>query len=124
VLDVLSMFWLFGSFYGFLYPLVVGATLGLCALASRRFRPRPRDWFLFGTVPALTYYVLDYLMVQRQGWNIPYAVGALAAFGLVAVVASCLARRPAWLRAGTLIGIAVAFTVWRVVPYQGLTRLF
>jgi hypothetical protein len=124
VLDALAIVWLFGSFYGFLYPLVVGATLGLCALATRRFRPRPRDWFLFATVPALTYYILDYLVSQRQGWNVPYAVGALGGFGLLAVVASCLARRPTWLCAGTLIGVAVSFTIWRVVPYQGLTRLF
>jgi hypothetical protein len=124
VLDVLSMVWLFGSFYGFLYPLVVGATLGLCALATRRFRPRPRDWFPFATVPALAYYVLDYLVTQRQGWNIPYAVGALAGFGALTVIVAGVARRPVRLRAGTLIGVAVAFTVWRVVPYQGLTRLF
>jgi hypothetical protein len=124
VLDLLSILWLFGSFYGFFYPLVVGTTLALCAIATRRFRPRPRDWFPLATAPALTYYVLDYLVVQRQGWNVPYAVGALAAFGLLAVVASCLARRPAWLRAGTLAGVAVAFIVWRAVPYQGLTRLF
>jgi hypothetical protein len=124
VLDLLSMVWLFGSFYGFFYPLVVGSTLALCALASRRFRPGPRDWFPFAVVPALTYYILDYLVSQRQGWNLPYAGAALAAFGVLVVIIACLAHRPTWLRAGTILGIAAAFVVWRLVPYQGLTRLF
>ena len=123
MLDVLSIVLLFGSLYGFLYPVAVGATLGLCALATRRFRPRPRDWFPFATVPALTYYVLSYLVAPRQGWNLPYAVGALAGAGVLTAIVAGAARRPAWLRAGTVIGIAVAFVVWRLVPYQGW-RLF
>ena len=113
-----------GSFYGLLYPIGVGAALGLCMLARRSFRPRPGQWLPLLVVPAVTYYVLAYLISGRQGWNMPYAVLTLTAAGAIVVVAACLARRPSWLRAGTVLGIAVAFAVWRVIPYQGMTRLF
>jgi len=67
--------------------------------------------------------LVSYLVAPRQGWNLPYAVGALAGAGVLTAIVAGVARRPAWLRAGTVIGIAVAFVVWRLVPYQGW-RLF
>ncbi len=115
---------IFGSFFGFLYPLVVGIALGICVRARRNFRPRPGQWLPFLVLPAATYYFLAYLVSGRQGWNVPYAVLVLSAAGALIAVAACIARRPAWLRAGTLVAVAVAFTVWRLVPYQGMTRLF
>lgn len=122
--EALLVVGILGSFYGFLYPVGVGAALGLCALARRGFRPRPGQWLPLLVVPAATYYVLAYLISGRQGWNTPYAVLALTAAAALVVVAACLALRPSWLRAGTALGIAVAFAVWRVIPYQGMTRLF
>jgi len=124
VIEALFVVAILGSFYGLLYPVGVGAALGLCVLARRSFRPRPAQWLPLLVVPAVTYYVLAYVISGRQGWNMPYAVLALTAAGALVVVAACLARRPSWLRAGTALGIAVAFAVWRVIPYQGMTRLF
>lgn len=103
-----------GSFYGFLYPVGVGAALGLCTLARRGFRPRPGQWLPLLAAPAAAYYFLSSLISGRQGWNMPYAVLALTAAGALVVVAACLARRPSWLRAGTALGIAVAFALWRL----------
>ena len=124
MIDAVLVVAILGSFYGFLYPVGVGAVLGLCVLARRSFRPRPGQWLPLLAAPAATYYLLSYLIAGRQGWNTPYAVIALTAAGALVVVVACLARRPAWLRAGTALGIAVAFAIWRVIPYQGMTRLF
>ncbi len=115
---------IFGSFYGFLYPAGVGAGVGLCMLSRRSFRPRAGEWLPLLVVPAATYYFLAYLVSDRQGWNVPYGVLALTAAGTLVVIGACIARRRAWLRAGALIAVAVAFAVWRLVPYQGMTRLF
>ena len=124
MIEALFVVAILGSFYGLLYPVGVGAVLGLCVLARRSFRPRPGQWLPLLVAPAATYYLLAYVIAGRQGWNTPYAVLTLTAAGALAVVAACLARRPSWLRAGTALGIAVAFAVWRLVPYQGMTRLF
>ena len=70
------------------------------------------------------YYFLAFLVSGRQGWNIPYAVLALAGVGCLVVITACLARRPAWLQIGAALGVAVAFGLWRFVPYQGWDRLF
>ena len=123
VADGVLIFVILGAFYGFLYPLVVGVALALCALAQRRFRPRPRDWIPLA-FPAATYYGLAYLVWERQGWNLPDAVLALAGVGSAVVVVACLALRPRWLLIGAVLGVGVAVGLWWLVPHAALNRLF
>jgi hypothetical protein len=114
---------IFGSFFGFLYPLAVGTALGLCVLARRGFRPRAGQWLPL-LAPAAIYYFLAFLVSGRQGWNLPYAVLGVTGFGVAVVLAACVARRASWLRIGAAAGVVLAFVLWRAVPYQGWTRLF
>jgi hypothetical protein len=114
---------IFGGFYGFLYPVVVGATLALCAIAERGFRPRPRQWVTLA-LPGAAYYLLAYLVSDRQGWNLPLAVLALAGFASAVVLAACIARRPAWLPIGAAAGVCVAMRLWWLAPHGAWDRLF
>ena len=121
--DALLIACLFGSFYGFLYPVVVGLTFGVCLLSTRKFRPRLTQWLPL-LVPAATYYALEILVAERQNWNMPYAVLGLSLFVAIVVIIAGVAGRPAWLRWGAAAGILVAVALWRLVPIQNWDRLF
>jgi hypothetical protein len=112
-----------GSFYGPLYPVVVGLAVLACVKARGGFHARPRQWLPL-LAPGATYYFLECLVADRQGWNLPYAVLALTGFGGLVVVTACLARRARWLSIGAVAGMLVAGLLWWFVPYQGWTRLF
>jgi hypothetical protein len=113
--DLIFAFWIFGTFYGFLYPTVVGLVFGACLLSSRTFRPRPAQWLPL-LLPGATYYVLEELISRRQDWNMPYAVIALCAFASLTAVISRVAKRPGWLRFGTAFGMILAFALWLLLP--------
>ena len=123
VRDAVFIVLLFGGLYGFLYPVLVGATLAICAMARHGFHPRPRQWVPLA-LPAATYYVLEYLVAKRQEWNVPHTVLALSAVGCAVVLAACLAGRPSWLPIGAAIGVCAAVGLWWLVPRQGWNRLF
>jgi hypothetical protein len=123
VAEALTSVLIFGSFYGFLYPAVLAGTLGLCARTRHGFRPQARDWVPL-LAPAATYYYLAYLVADRQGWNVPYAVLTLSGIVAIGVVVACVARRPRALSIAAAVGVGAAIALWRLVPHQGITRLF
>jgi uncharacterized BrkB/YihY/UPF0761 family membrane protein len=123
VSDVFFIVCLFGGFYGFLYPAVVGLVFGACLLSSRAFRPRPAQGLPL-LVPGALYYFLECLVARRQDWNMPYAVLALSLFVALTVIMSRGIGRPGWLKVGAALGAIVAFALWRLVPIQKWDRLF
>jgi hypothetical protein len=114
---------LLGSFLGWLYPLVVGAFLGAAVLVARSFRPRPAQWLSL-LAPAAVYYTLDYLIAERQGFNVPYAVAPLTLLMAIAVLVSAVLGKPRLLVAGSCVGVVAAIGLWISIPHQGLDRLF
>jgi hypothetical protein len=113
--------WMLGSFIGVAYPLVVGAVLLACMALRRTFRPRAAEWLPLAA-PAAAYYLLDFV-ASRQSWNLPWAVLAITVFASMVIVAACVARKPRWLKAGAVLGAAIAIALWWLLPSAEL-RLF
>jgi hypothetical protein len=121
-MDDLFILALFGSAFGWLYPLIVGVVLTGSVAIRRDFRPRWPYWVSL-TAPAATYYLLEYGAGDRQGFNIIYAVGSLITLMVAVVFVAAATCRPSVLLVGSGVGVVAAVILWATVPNQGLTRL-
>ena len=122
-MDDLLLLALFGAAFGWLYPLIVGASLGVCVLSGRSFRPSVKQCAAL-LLPAAGYYFLQYVVGDRQGFNILDSVATLSGAMALVVVAARVAGRPQWIVRGSAGGVALAVVLWLLIPAQGLGRLF
>lgn len=122
MIDALELAWILGSFFGVLYPAVVAVVCLIAAGLNRAFRPRAVEWLSL-LAPAALYYYLEYLVVSRQGWKLPEAVLALSGFGALVVIVACALGKPRALLLGSAAGMLLAVVLWRLIPYEGWSRL-
>jgi hypothetical protein len=121
-MDIVLTGLILGAYFGVPYLLIVGVTY-IAWLVGNTLA------FHWGHVPAMVLPIgvsilLELGVKERAGFNFVWVNLCLAAsmIGLMRMLASTPAALASIVSA--LLGVAMAVALWKVIPMQGLTRLF
>jgi hypothetical protein len=92
-------------------------------LVNRHFRPQLLEWLSL-LLPAAIYYGLQFLVAQRQGFNMVNAVVPLTLWMAFVVIVAGIVGKPRLLVFGALIGCPIAVVLWQAIPKEGPGRMF